>query len=179
MKEKISNLEKSLLLGKNYAHGKSPQTMTGERYILCDCALSNYGKSNVLTAVADYYISNPTLYTILTSKIFKDDRWLVVREISTNKIILVQTKGDDAGCFSRTISYLYNSKNPIVDIILCASHPNDVTHNIVKAIAGKTFKLFCFTNFYPDQKYKKWILPASNIVKVQLKNTIIDIINQL
>ena len=179
MKMESNNLEKASLLGENYAIGVSPKTLTGKRYILCDSAPSNYGKSNVLTAVADYYISNPTLYTQLTSKILKNDRWLVVREISTNKIILVQTKGDDAGCFSKTISYLRNSKNPIVDIILCACHPDNETHNIVKALAGKTFKLFCFTNFYPDQKPKKWILPASNIVKVQLKNTIIEIINQL
>ena len=174
---KINNLEKASLLGKNYSIGVPPKTLTGERYILCDNAPSNFGKSQVLSEVADFYLNNPSSFLVLESKLFKSDRWIVVREISTNKIILVQTQGDKLGCYSKTLTYLQNSKHPFVDIIICACHPNDNTHKIVKALSKKAFNLYYFQNFSPSPR--KWIQPASSIVKNGLKDAIVKIVNQL
>ena len=169
--------EKALQITKNYANGAKTNTITGERYILCDNATSDSGKSTVLAAVADYFLSNPSIFQILDNKIYVLDRWAVVREISTGKVILVQTKGDIEGCYSKTLTYMLNKRNPMVDIIVCACHPNDSTHLLVETLAGKSFKLYYFSNF---AIYKKpWIQPASTIVKNQLKDSIINIVKQL
>lgn len=177
MRRQTNYLENAKQLSANYAKGINAQTLTRERYILCDNAPSNWGKSTALAAVADYYLNNPSIFQVLASKIYVLDRWAIVREIATGKVILIQTKGDAPGCYSKTLAYLENKNNPIVDVIICACHPDDETHQIVEALAGKTFKLFYFRNFAVHKR--PWIKPASSIVKDQLRDSIINIINQL
>ena len=127
--------------------------------------------------MADYYLNNPYAFRVLNQKKYKYDRWAVVQEISTGIIILIQTKGDNLGCYSKTLAYLLDKKNLLVDIIVCACHPSDNTHKLVETIAGKSFKLYYFSNFSIYKKH--WIQPASTIVIDELKNSIINIINQL
>ena len=169
--------EKALQISKNYANGAKANTITGERYILCDNAPSNWGKSNALAAVADYYLNNPSLFQVLYKKLYVLDRWAVVREIATGKVILVQTKGDVEGCYSRTLTYMLNKKNPVVDIIVCACHPDDTTHILVETLAGRSFKLYYFRNFSIFKK--PWIQPASTMVKNQLTDSIVNTVKQL
>lgn len=170
-------LEKARILGNNYSKGVKANTVTGERYILCDNAPSNWGKSSVLAEVANYYLNNPAMFNVLDSKLFLLDRWAVVEEKGTGKIILIQTKGDIPGSYKRTLTHMSKQNIPVVDIIICACRPNDVTQKLVEKLAGKSFRLYYFRNY---TAYKKtWIQPASTIMKHQLKNNIIDIISQL
>ena len=170
-------LGKAKKLGANYANGVVSQTKTKMRYILCDNAPGNWGKSTILSAVADYYLSNPAIFKVIYSKLMRNDRWCVVQEIATGKIVLVQTKGDIPGCYARTLSYIQNKKNLPVDVIICACHPNDQTHQIVEALAGKVFKLYYFSNF--SAYNKPWTTPSAIIVKDELKDCIVNIVNQL
>ena len=170
-------LEKARILGNNYSRDVTAKTVTGERYILCDNAPSDWGKSTVLAKVANYYLNNPTMFNVLDSKLFKLDRWAVVEEKATGKIILIQTKGDIPGCYTRTLTYMSKQNNHIVDIIVCACRPNDATQQLVEKLAGKSFRLYYFRNYSAYKK--KWTQHASDVMKDLLKNNIIDIINRL
>ena len=177
MAKHLDYFTKVKLINSNYTKNVILKTNTGQRYILCNNAPDNWGKTTLLAEVADYYLNNPTIFQIICKTIYKFDRWAVVREIATGKIILIQTKGDVVGCFSKTFKYLLDKKNPFVDIIICACHPNNSTHRLVEKLARNTFNLYYFRNF--SIHTKPWILPASTIVKDELKESIISIVNQL
>ena len=174
---KRNYLGTAMNLGTTYAKGFAAQTKTGVRYIICNNASGNWGKSTILSAVADYYISNPTKYRILYSVHMRNDRWCAIQEIQTGKVIIVQTKGDVPGCYAKTLFYMLKKGNLPVDIVVCACHPNDLTHQIVEALAGNSFKLYYFSNF---SVYKKlWLKPSSNIVKSEMRDCIVNIVDQL
>ena len=119
-------------------------------YIICDSAPANWGKTTTLLEVAKLFKSNQSLYTISSPKTINGiDEWLVVKVKATNKIIIVQTQGDNASAFQDTENYLKRTKNP-VDIIICASRSSGNSYQKVLDIANSYgYKRIMFSNFCP------------------------------
>jgi hypothetical protein len=101
---------------------------TKQRYLFCDCAESDTGKTTFLLDVIGCLI-NTFGYTIHLETDLRDinkrityagdgnDRWVVLEK--DGKKIIVQTEGDYQTSFNNT--YNYTSKYGEVDIIICAS----------------------------------------------------------
>lgn len=151
-------------------------THTGLKYVICDSASSNQGKTMALADVANTLMSDPAFITLaqhpLKPRKRGRDIWVVLQEISTQKIILIQSGGDIASVYRRTWEYLAKGH---VDIIVLASHNYGVTRAIVQQIARKyNYTELYFSNFRPKDRFS-W-LPAFNSIVSQInKKMIIDL----
>lgn len=95
------------------------------RYVLCDCAESNSGKSEFLLQVIDE-LTNTRGYSIKKEADLRDinksknlndrDRWIVL--VKDGKEIIIQTEGDYKVSFNNTYAYINDHD---VDVIICAS----------------------------------------------------------
>lgn len=139
------------------------------KFIICDCAKANWGKTTTLIEVEKLFNLSP-LFSSLQRSDWGKDVWAVYERISDKRIFVIQTEGDYKKSFNNTIQYAKEGK---VDIIICACRDDNRYKERVDYIA-KTFafeKIF-FNNFCPSKKaFRK--IPALNYAnKVSLPNAI-------
>ena len=151
-------------------------TNTGLKYIICDVATKNHGKTTFLKIVANILKAHRGSTTTVLAKRWGNDECFVWTDHKTGKTILVQTKGDDAPSFAYTLNYLKNHKGanvPDVDIILCARHNYGQTKDVVQYIAKQyNFVELDFTHMYPQDF--NWSQPAVGITHNILAKAIYD-----
>ena len=117
---------------------------TKQRYLFCDCAESDTGKTTFLLNVIGCLI-NTFGFTIHSETDLRDinkpityagngnDRWVVLDK--SGKKIIVQTEGDYKVSFDNT--YDYTSKCGNVDIIICASRPDTKIKERASALSDR------------------------------------------
>ena len=143
------------------------------KYIICDCAHANWGKTTTLLEVVNLIVTNPTNFVVLKTIYHGVDKWVVAQEISTGKIILVQTQGDDANAFNDTNHHL--SAGSPVNIIICSSRTKGTARSAVSRIARTYgYETILFRNFCPEHKtlFSNPVISAVN--KVNLAQLILD-----
>ena len=153
-------------------------TNTGQKYIICDVATQKYGKTLFLKEVAKLLKTNPSLTLTHHNKRWRKDEWFVLVDKSTNKSILVQTKGDNLKSFSDTVNYL---KNNIVDIIVCARHSRGNTVKIVQQLKSHyNYSELDFTHMFPNPRtLMNWKQPAIRIAESKISRAIYEIVLSL
>lgn len=101
-------------------------TKTGKKYIICDVATKNHGKTTFLKEVVKILTTHLGAGVVI-AKSWRNDQCVVFTHKPSNKKILVQTKGDDADSFALMLDHL---KSNDVDIILCARHTQGITKKL-------------------------------------------------
>lgn len=134
------------------------------KYIICDSARANWGKSTTLLEVANLFECNPN-FKVLRKTFVGTDQWLVVTD--GKKTYLIQTQGDYAKCFDKTLSFLQDGGN--ADIIICACHTRGESRAQLNEIAHSYhFTQIFFNNFSP--LFNKWIPEINNANKLIAKS---------
>ena len=151
-------------------------TKTGKKYIICDVAVSDRGKSTFLAGIIKLMLNNPNFKVIAQNLHLVTEQWIVFEEVNTGETILIQTKGDDEESYDETRKYLLEHN---VDIIVCARRTHGITADVVQYIAKKYhFTELDFTHMYPQDF--NWALPAFvNIANPTLTQAIYNIIVSL
>lgn len=90
-------------------------TENKNKYLFCDCAEAETGKSEFLLDVIKHLIENGYICKTATNHGDKD-RWVLLEK--GGKSIIVQSEGDYKKSFSNTYDYISKKE---VDIIICAS----------------------------------------------------------
>ena len=81
------------------------------KFIICDCARANWGKTTTLVEVINLFKSTPVRFSVIaTTSVPTPDQWFVFHDAVTSKDILIQTAGDNSGCFTDTKNYLKSGK---------------------------------------------------------------------
>ena len=141
-------------------------TKTGKKYIICDVAPANRGKTTFLKEVIKVLTIHLGAGLVIATH-WRIDQCVVFTHKKSGKTILVQTGGDKEVSFVHTIKYL---KTHEVDIILCA--------RIVQDIANKyNYEELDFTHMYPQNF--NWSSPAVGISNSILSQAIYDILMSL
>ncbi len=107
-----------------------------KKYILCDAAVANYGKSTTLNQVLSLFREKPDLYKIIPLQEYnsKGDNVCVIRCLHSNSSILIQTGGDNKEAFYPTLDYLKNNQENLPNVIVCASRTKQSTPRVVENI---------------------------------------------
>lgn len=149
-------------------------TKTGKRYIICDVAPGNHGKTTFLKEVIKILTIHLGAGLVLATH-WRKDQCVVFTYKKINKTILVQTGGDKDACFNHTLKYL---KTHEVDIILCARHTQGITKQIVQQIASQyNYEELDFTHMYP--KNLNWSSPSVGISNSILSQAIYNVLMSL
>lgn len=149
-------------------------TKTGKKYIICDVASGNHGKTIFLKEVIKILTIHLGAGLVLATHLRKD-QCVVFTHKKFNITILVQTGGDKEVSFVHTIEYL---KTHEVDIILCARHTQGITKQIVQQIASQyNYEELDFTHMYSQNL--NWPSPAVGISNSILSQAIYDILMSL
>lgn len=137
------------------------------KYILCDYARSDWGKSQTLLKVIEHLkdIANPDI----EEQIGDVDKFAVF--IINEKKIVVNTQGDPDSYQEEGLSRAVKEK---ADIIVCASRSKGSTYDCVKKYENNDYEIIWFRNFYSEidnQLYKPYLLDdmAQSIVQLALK----------
>lgn len=103
------------------------------KYLLCDSATADYGKSTTLNYLLDLFKSMPELYKIISLQEYnaEGDNVCVIQCVHSNKTIIIQTGGDNEEAFKLTLDYLAYHEP---DIIVCASRTKQSTAEATKYI---------------------------------------------
>lgn len=122
------------------------------RYILCDCASGDWGKSNTLKKLVDVFEVNYLDFIRKEKKKGVNDKrdiWCVFQSVKTNKTIVIQTEGDYYSSFKQTEYYL---KTHSVDIFVCASKcENSNAYRAVESISHSyNMNIIRFRNYHNE-----------------------------
>lgn len=118
------------------------------KYIICDAAPANWGKSTTLLEVIKLFRMNPTNFVVLDERNVGFDYWIVFQNIVNLKVYLIQTQGDYAKSFDETKKYLASGKK--VDVIICAARSKGKSLKEVQTIETLyNYKQIQFSNFCP------------------------------
>lgn len=94
------------------------------KYLLCDAATADYGKSTTLNHLLKLFQSMPNLYKITPLQEYnaEGDNVCLIECLHIKKTILIQTGGDNSSAFECTLNHLKeNTTNVLPDVIVCAS----------------------------------------------------------
>ena len=156
-------------------------TNTGLKYIICDVATKDHGKTTFLKIVANLLKAHPGSTVTVLAKRWHNDECFVWTDPKTGKTILVQTKGDEESSFTYTLNYLKNHGNmnlPEADIILCARHNYGQTKDVVQYITKQyNYVELDFTHMYPQSF--NWSLPSTIITHNIMSQSVYDILLSL
>ena len=138
-----------------------------EKYIVCDFARSDWGKSETLLKVVDKLKTKtkPTIEELIDGH----DKYAVF-EIN-NKTIAVITQGDPN---SYQAIGLKRAVAENADIIVCASRTRGDTVDVVYEIAKNGYEVIWLSNFYADDEKLSCIPYLSDISA----NSIVELIQK-
>lgn len=142
------------------------------KYIICDCARANWGKSTTLIAVDKLFYSNEDRFRLLNpTHPSKGDVWQIYEDRKTGKVILIQSGGDSPQIFADTENYLSAGNN--VDVIICACHVRGATRRVVyKIVKNYGYTPIFFNNFSPIKGKKYWTPQITSINSTLLAQAI-------
>lgn len=153
-----TTLDSEIVLNKNEISMRNDMGVN-MKYLFCDCAEANTGKTTFLLSVVDKLLSmgycckietdlrninNPIKYAGNGA-----DRWVVLEKDNGKKII-VQTEGDYQVSFKNTSDYIL--KNNDVDVIICASRLDSAIKGKVLNFSG--YKVHFFQHIISGMFYK-------------------------
>lgn len=124
---------------------KEQKVLNEEKYIVCDCAPANHGKSETLLGLIDYFQKRfgYTSQSILPPRSQKDK--LLLFQFSEKKVV-VDTYGDPYRTFSTWLDAAVGTK---AKIIFAACRADISQKNTVSRIAASHgYKVIWFSNFY-------------------------------
>ena len=137
------------------------------KYILCDYARSDWGKSQTLLKVIERLneIANPEI----EEQIGDVDKFAVF--IINGKKIVVNTQGDPDSYQEEGLARAVTEK---ADVIVCASRAKGSTYECVKEYENNDYEIIWFRNFYSETDNllcKPYLLDdmAQAIVQLALK----------
>lgn len=117
-----------------------------EKYIICDCAPNNHGKSETLLGLIRYFINNfgyKSCPVITPIRKMKDELLLF---LLPGKKVVVDTYGDPTATFSKWLNAAVDTK---AEIILAACRTGKPQKNMVSRIAASHgYKVIWFSNYY-------------------------------
>lgn len=131
------------------------------RFILCDCAPGDWGKSMTLKKLIDLFETNNDFERKAKKKGKNDksDFWCVFQSIKSNQIIIIQTEGDYDTSFGQTMEFL---KENSFDLLVCASKcENSNAYSIVDRISSVfDLEIIRFRNYHcaNDDKLRQELL---------------------
>ena len=137
------------------------------KYIVCDCARSNWGKTNTLLKVIELLKEKSS--PIVEETIGGIDKYAVFN--LNGKIIVVNSQGDPDSYLEEG---LQRAVKEDADIIVCASRTRGSTIDCVYEIAKNGYEIIRFSNFYVDNGNLSCValfpeITADAIVKLILK----------
>ena len=93
------------------------------KYILCDAATADYGKSTTLNHLLALFQSMPNLYKVTPLQKYntEGDNVCLIECLHIGKTILIQTGGDNSYAFQLTLNHLEKNTTMLPDVIVCAS----------------------------------------------------------
>lgn len=113
------------------------------KYIVCDFARGNWGKTNTLLKVID--LLKRKTPPIVEEHIGEVDKYAVFE--LDGKTIVINTQGDPD---SYQKVGLQRAINDDADIIVCASRTKGSTVETIYEIAGDDYDIIWFSNFHSD-----------------------------
>lgn len=122
------------------------ETKTMDKYIVCDFARSNWGKTNTLLKVIDL-LKKAKYPLIIEEQIGEVDKFAMF--IKEGKKIVVNTQGDP---YSYQGEGLQRAVNEKADIIVCASRTKGTTVDCIYEIAANGYEVIWFSNFFGDNE---------------------------
>lgn len=153
----------------------------GNKYIICDYAKANWGKTETLLEVINILDSpSKPQYALIDEKPNTGkDRWCLFgvkdREIK-DKQVVISTLGDP---YSAQPVWLEDAAKTGANVIVTASRSKGSTVNVVYDIARKYgYEIIWFQNFYFDNATLVGLLPMVD-VKSKGAESIVEIIDKL
>lgn len=138
------------------------------KYIICDFARSNWGKTKTLLEVIEQLKTKA--YLIDEIPIAPDDKFAVF-EMNGEKIV-VNTQGDPN---SYQEEGLKRAVNENADIIVCASRIKGTSEKCIYTIAENGYEIIWFSNFFADNDS----LPCVSIFPEITAEAIVKLIQKL
>ena len=140
---------------------KEQKELKEEKYIVCDCAPNNHGKSDTLLGLIKYFTDNfgyKSSPVIITIRKMKDE--LLLFQLPGKKVV-VDTYGDPSPTFSKWLNAAVDTR---AEIIFAACRTGKGQKRMVSNIAASHgYKVIWFSNFY-------W--PNSSRVSIKKQNMI-------
>lgn len=119
------------------------KTETMNKYIVCDFARGNWGKTNTLLKVIELLKEKTT--PIVEDLIGEVDKYAAFK--LNGKKIIINTQGDPN---SYQKEGLLRAVSENADIIVCSSRTKGATVDCIYEVAGDDYDIIWFSNFHSD-----------------------------
>lgn len=139
------------------------------KYLICDLARSDWGKTQTLLKVID--LLKAKTKPLVEEVIDNGDKFAIFK--INGKKIIVSTQGDPN---SYQKEGLLRAVNDNTDIIVCASRTKGATVNSIYETTNGSYEIIWFNNFYADNKDLSCIPSLKNISAEAIVNLILTII---
>ena len=150
--------------------------MTEKKYIICNYARANWGKTETLLEVVNILNSkNKPQYKLIAEKTDTDkDRWCHFN--NNNKHVVISTQGDP---YSFQREWLEDAAKTEAKVILTACRTKGSTVSAVYDIAKQyNYEIVWFNNFYFENQIFIGTTPAIETRKIEAEK-IVEIIDTL
>ncbi len=131
----------------------------GNKYIICDYAKANWGKTETLLEVISLLKGNPKITLIYEKPNTEKDKWCHFK--MNGKSVVISTLGDPN---SEQPIWLEDAAKTGAQIIVTASRTRGSTIDVVYDIAKKyDYEIIWFQNFHFDNPALVGLLPMADI----------------